>query len=212
MNENVCSKCGANMDGSGSCKACGRGVSAPDSDAVRQKRSRVTEPGKGAARTIAWIAGAAAVGVAAALVLFAVRGKESGMSREPRQAGGQQSAFTVIAEEGGVFRVPLDGIADGRTHFFSTTVNGSTVKFLVLRKQDGSYGVALDACNACYRAKLGYRDGGDRIICNNCGMAFQPGDVGIVSGGCNPIPLAHRITSDAVTISVKDLQQFTSYF
>lgn len=193
------------------CKACGGGTTAPDGDLVRQKRSRVTAGDRTGPRLFAWIAGAVAIGVAAALVFFAVQGKGGAMAKGARPAG-QQPAFTSLSDHGGVIRVPFAGIADGRAHFYSTTVSGSTVKFFVLRKQDGSYGVALDACNACYRAKQGYRDGEDQVICNNCGMAFRPEDVGVVTGGCNPIPLPHAITQDAVTISAKDLLRFVNYF
>lgn len=212
MSNSVCSKCGMDMtEGARFCKACGSGSTAPDGDLVRQKRTRVTAGERSGVRLFGWIAGAVAIGVAAALVFVVVQGKGGAMARAARSTG-QQPAFTSLAEQGGVISVPFAGIAGGKAHFYTTSLNGSTLKFFVLRKQDGSYGVALDACNACYRAKLGYRDDGNQVICNNCGMAFQSGDVGVVTGGCNPIPLAHTITRDAITISAKDLSRFANYF
>ena len=47
-----------------------------------------------------------------------------------------------------------------------------------MKRYDGSIRTALDACVACNHAKLGYRQEGDLVVCNNCGMGFKPTDIG----------------------------------
>ena len=63
----------------------------------------------------------------------------------------------------------------------------------------------LDACNACYHAKLGYHQNGDLMVCNNCGMAFKSTDIEKVAGGCNPIPVRKNADGGTVVLKARDL-------
>jgi uncharacterized membrane protein len=128
--------------------------------------------------------------------------------------GGKRTVTNIRAmdPEKGEMRIPLATLQDGKAHFFSLGTGERTVRFFALRKSDGSIGVALDACNACYRAKLGYRQNGDQVICNNCGMAFRHEDIGIVTGGCNPIPVVHTVADNAVVVKAEQLEQGRKYF
>lgn len=210
---NVCSKCGVEMnEGAKFCKICGSGLSKKESAVINEKRARVTAGEKKGLRTIGVIAGVA-VAVLAAWVLYSVfRGKSEGPMKMAPAPANSVSAYMTAEKENGEVKIPLAGLTDGKARFYTYTAGDKLVKFFALRKADGSIGVALDACNACYRAKKGYRQEGRNVICNNCGMAFRPEDVGIVTGGCNPIPVAHRVAGDVVTVKAADLEKGAKYF
>lgn len=209
----VCSKCGVEMSGGVKfCKACGSGVSGKDSALITEKKARVTAEDKKGIRTVALVAGAAAVLLSVWIVASVFRGKQEGpvnMAPAPAHA---TTTYMTVKQENGEVKVPLAALADGKTRFYVYSAGGMDIKFFALRKADGSIGVALDACQACYRAKKGYRQEGDHVVCNNCGMAFSPSDVGVVTGGCNPISLAHRVAGDAVVVKTADLEKGKKYF
>ena len=81
-----------------------------------------------------------------------------------------------------------------------------------MKAQDGSFRTALDACVACNHAKLGYRQEGALVVCNNCGMGFKPTDIGMMTGGCNPIPVNKSIDGQLIVLKAKDLEAGAQYF
>jgi uncharacterized membrane protein len=212
---NVCSKCGAEMgDNVKFCKECGTKLSGRQSALINEKKARVTAEEKNGLKTIGVVAGVA-MAVLSAWVLYSVfRGKPEGPVKTASASSGANAvmAYMTVEKENGEVKIPLADLADGRAHFYTYTAGDKVIKFFALRKADGSIGVALDACSACYRAKKGYRQEGSNVICNNCGMAFRPEDVGIVTGGCNPIPVAHRAAGDIVTVKAADLEKGRIYF
>jgi len=90
--------------------------------------------------------------------------------------------------------------------------NGKDIKFFVIKATDGTVRIALDACTACNHAKLGYRQNGETMVCNNCGMSFKSTDVGHASGGCSPIPLRNSQDGKSLTVKAKDLEEGAKYF
>ncbi len=121
------------------------------------------------------------------------------------------NATTVTAQNGDV-RIPLKTVDDGNAHFFAYATGGKTVTFFVIKAMDGSIRTAFDACMACNHAKLGYRQEGKLVVCNNCGMGFKPGDIGNMTGGCNPIPLEKTADAQMIVLKVKDLDAGVQYF
>lgn len=214
----ICTKCGVELnDDSRFCKACGSGTGKREDAALKQeKKARVLAAERNVPRT------AVVLGIAAAVALAGWAGygiMRSGTSspRMPMRMtadGGKGRVTTVqaVVPEKGAVKIPLTGLKDGKARFFSLGTGEPAVRFFAFRRSDGSIAVALDACNACYRAKLGYRQDGDQMICNNCGMAFQPEDIGVSTGGCNPVPVAHTVTADAVVVETGVLEQGRKYF
>ena len=61
---------------------------------------------------------------------------------------------------------------------------------MVIRKPDGNWGTALDACSICGWA--GYHQTGSNIICRNCASAIYAPTIG-QAGGCNPVGVPSRV-------------------
>jgi uncharacterized membrane protein len=118
---------------------------------------------------------------------------------------------TVDAKDGAV-RLPLSTFDDYKAHFYTYVVDGRSVEFFVVKSQDGVVRAAFNACDVCFQAKLGYRQEGDVMICNNCGRRFPTDQVNEVQGGCNPSPLNRTISGDSLIILDTDLAQGLSFF
>jgi hypothetical protein len=82
----------------------------------------------------------------------------------------------------------------------------------LMKAMDGNIRTAFDACVACNHAKLGYRQEGSLVVCNNCGMGFKPTEIGMVSGGCNPIPVNKSVDGQMIVLKAKDLEAGAQYF
>jgi uncharacterized membrane protein len=90
--------------------------------------------------------------------------------------------------------------------------DNSRVRFFALKTADGKYRAALDACDVCFRSKMGYSQEGDQMICNKCGLPFQCAKIGEVAGGCNPIGLPHTVEGDEMVIKAEELEKTKQYF
>jgi len=99
-------------------------------------------------------------------------------------------------------RVPLSELTDSSLHFYTTDVNGSVIRFLVIHKQNGDYAMALDACQIC--GPVGYRQEGLNVVCRNCGATIYIPSIG-ESGGCNPIPVKSRVQGGEVIVDLSAL-------
>jgi len=112
-----------------------------------------------------------------------------------------------LAPGGQQVRIPLAELRDANLHFYSVEVNATSVRFLVLRKPDGGYGTALDACMICGSA--GYRQQGNNVICRNCAAAIYIPSIGD-TGGCNPIGVHSRVEGGELVIDLAALAEATS--
>ncbi|HXZ20362.1 MAG TPA: Fe-S-containing protein [Candidatus Acidoferrales bacterium] len=110
-------------------------------------------------------------------------------------------AQSVTAPDGEV-HIPQATVEDGRLHFFTLETDGTTIRFLVIRKPGGGYATALDACAICGPA--GYRQDGQNVICRNCGAPIYIPSIG-QTGGCNPIGFASRSEGRQVVFNVSAL-------
>ena len=104
----------------------------------------------------------------------------------------------VVEAENGAVRIPLARLGDASLHFFTARVNGSPVRFLVIRKPEG-WGTALDACRICGNA--GYRQDGQNVICRHCGSAIYVPSIG-GQGGCNPVGVPSRVERDELLLDL----------
>lgn len=99
--------------------------------------------------------------------------------------------------------IPLETVNDGHLHRFSyVTEDGVQVRYIVIRKSESAYGVALDACDIC--GASGYYERNGQIVCILCDVVMNIGTIGM-PGGCNPVPLDHEITDGRIVIDTTDL-------
>jgi uncharacterized membrane protein len=191
------------------CKSCGSQQVAAQH---QEKKSRVLAAEKKQGKTYL-VLGIVAVGIAAGL-FFAATGRRTadGMMGTQAPHQGTATSHTAVAAENGSISVPVSELQGSEARFFVYTAGGKEVKFFLLRAADGTIRVALDACNACYRAKLGYYQKGDVMVCRNCGLTFPSTDIGIITGGCNPIPLEKKAEGQRIVLKAKDLEDGAKYF
>ncbi len=95
-----------------------------------------------------------------------------------------------VTAPGGDVRLDTAQFDDGQARFYRyTSADGRDIRFFVLKSADGVIRAAFDTCDVCYRARKGYRQVWDTMVCNNCGQTFRSVDVNALQGGCNPVPL-----------------------
>lgn len=146
----------------------------------------------------------AAAGVVALVILLTITAEfvyaRATQALSPAQA---------VSPRDGVIRLPMTAVDDGRLHRFGLEFNGTTVRFLLIKKPNGQIATALDACLIC--GDVGYFQKGRDVICKNCSAAINLATIGL-PGGCNPIALPSRVEHTEVVISVADLQAGQKYF
>ena len=209
----LCTKCGGEMKGDAKfCKACGSSVESTMHD---EKKARVLAGEKKSPKTAIIIAAAFALVVAGWLIYSntsRARSMDRPMQGQAAREGNKNLPYTAITAENGEVKVQLSALQGSTASYFVYNANGKDIKFFVLRASDGTVRIALDACTACNHAKLGYRQNGEVMVCNNCGMSFKSTDVGHVSGGCSPIPLKNSQDGKLLTVKAKDLEEGAKYF
>jgi high-affinity iron transporter len=112
-----------------------------------------------------------------------------------------------IEAENGAVHIPMAEISDANLHIYSVDASGTSVRFMVIRKPNGSWGTALDACLICGTA--GYRQEGSNVICRNCASAIYVPTIG-EAGGCNPVGVPSRAENGALVIDVSTLAEARS--
>lgn len=106
--------------------------------------------------------------------------------------------------------VSLTAVADGHLHRFQyKAADGTVMRFLVVKKNGGAYGVALDACDNCGDA--GYYEKDGKVICKRCDVAINVATIGF-KGGCNPIPLDFDIHDGNIRIRTSALDAKSRVF
>jgi high-affinity iron transporter len=114
----------------------------------------------------------------------------------------QPSPAESLTATNGEVEIPLSDLSDTNLHFYTAGLNGTTVRFMVIRKPDGDYVTALDACEIC--GAKGYKQEGQNVVCRNCGAVIYIPSIG-EKGGCNPIPVKSRIEGGEVIVNLADL-------
>ena len=128
------------------------------------------------------------------------------------------SAFSLgkyekVKAGNGVVTIPTAKLADGKARFYKLADGGKEIAFFAVKAADGSYKIAFDACDACYKSKEGYEQQGDKMNCKNCNQKFAIGRLGPnASGGCNPGYLPHQLSGDKITIKMSDIKDGAKYF
>ncbi len=112
----------------------------------------------------------------------------------------------MLSPQGNELRIPVVEVSDGNLHFYTAEIQGSLVRFLVVRKP-GGWGTALDACMIC--GPIGYRQEGSNVVCRNCASAIYVPSIGN-AGGCNPISVPSRVEADQLVIELDALARATT--
>ncbi|MGC3627340.1 Fe-S-containing protein [Enterococcus faecalis] len=112
--------------------------------------------------------------------------------------------------EGSDIIIPLSKVSDGDLHRYEyITESGIPIRFIVIQKSEGAYGVGLDACEIC--GASGYIQRGDTIVCKLCDVVMNKATIGF-KGGCNPIPLAYDINKQKIIVHENDLSKHETTF
>ncbi|MDR1468031.1 MAG: Fe-S-containing protein [Spirochaetaceae bacterium] len=112
--------------------------------------------------------------------------------------------------ENGEISIGLDQISDGHLHRFAWTASENVeVRFIVIKKNETSFGVGLDACDIC--GATGYYERKDDVICMLCDVVMNKNTIGF-KGGCNPVPLAYTIHEGNMVVRCEDLENERSRF
>ncbi|HSB34428.1 MAG TPA: Fe-S-containing protein [Nitrospirota bacterium] len=210
-----CGKCGKEAKPNAKfCQACGAGLLV-GAGALKDKKARVMAQERPWKKQLA-IAGAVllvvALGWTAKGAYMAKKMGDRPAFPARREESSRLAAAERVNERSGSVSVPLAALEDGKAHFFAFAMGGKTITFFAMKAADGSIRTAFDACMACNHAKLGYRPEGGLVVCNNCGMGFKPAEIGVVSGGCNPIPVNKSVDGQMIVLKAKDLEEGAKYF
>lgn len=110
----------------------------------------------------------------------------------------------------GVATISFTQVSDGHLHRFEYTASDGTVmRFIIIQKNGGAYGIGLDACETCGDA--GYYEEDGKIICKRCDVAINLATIGF-KGGCNPIPVDYEIGDGVIIIQASDLDALSAHF
>jgi uncharacterized membrane protein len=116
----------------------------------------------------------------------------------------------LLKAENGLVSIPVSQVNDNKLHRFSfLTKDNITVRFIVINKGNGLFGVGLDACDIC--GIVGYYQRGDDIVCLNCDVVINKVTIGF-PGGCNPIPLPNQVENGSIQINVDELEKKQKVF
>ncbi len=127
------------------------------------------------------------------------------------RAAGVASAGPLKAD-GGQVSIPASELGDKARFYEYKTASGKAVGFFAVRSPDGVYRAALNACDVCFAGKQGYRQEGEDMVCNQCGMHFPSSKINEVKGGCNPIGLERKVEGEHVHIDARGLEAGARYF
>lgn len=95
--------------------------------------------------------------------------------------------------------------------YFDYDAGGTTVQVLAVRASDDTVRLALNTCQVCNGSPYAYfEQDGDTFVCQNCKNRFASVAVGLVSGGCNPVPITaetYREQDGTITVPAAFLEE-----
>jgi uncharacterized membrane protein len=117
-----------------------------------------------------------------------------------------------VVQTADAVKIPLKALDSGKSLFLQQEVDGRQLYYFALKSSDDAYRAAFDACDGCFRTNLGYRQEGDRMVCNKCEVAFPSVRIEEIKGGCNPHPLARKVEGQYLVIQKGDIAAGKNYF
>ena len=107
--------------------------------------------------------------------------------------------------QNGLIYIPVESVNDGNLHrFYYAGKEGINIRFIMVKKREGVFGVGFDACEICGSRGYYQRKKGE-IVCLACDVVMNLDTIGF-PGGCNPIPLAYKKENDFLLIRVSDIE------
>ena len=100
--------------------------------------------------------------------------------------------------------------------FFDYDAGGTTVEVFAVRASDGTVRLALNTCQVCNGSPYAFFvQEGDDFVCQNCRNRFASTQVGLISGGCNPVPITDSVRTEqdgTITVPASFLEDSASLF
>lgn len=171
-----------------------------------KKRAEFSAPAQSKNRSMAAIIIVALMAVAGVIAYLVMAASKDTPAPAPVVSGNQSGA------QANDIRIPLAEVSEKAKFFDFKAADNSAVQFFALKSSDGVYRVALNACDTCYHAKKGYRQEGDDMVCNNCGLKFPSALINESHGGCNPVSVPRTVEGDSLVIKASDLESRKQYF
>ena len=110
-----------------------------------------------------------------------------------------------IMELDETIKIPLDSITKkAQFHDYEG------IEYFTIKDGNSGYKIAFNACDVCYKAKKGYSQVGEDMVCNNCGNHYAISGLGtqnLKGGGCWPGYLPSSIEGDYMVIQKSDLEK-----
>ena len=152
---------------------------------------------------------AAVIAAAAALILLVPKLLQT----QPESA---DTPSAVHRSDDGSAVVLDTASVSGEAAFYDYDANGITVELFAVKATDGSIRLAPNTCQVCSGSPYAYFvQEGDSFICQNCRNSFASTQVGLVSGGCNPVPIMEEdylLQNGEILISTAFLEENAARF
>ena len=130
-----------------------------------------------------------------------------------KQAGPVTATAAASKNNATEFVYNVKDFEDGKARYYAyKTPDGLNIRYFLLKSSDGVIRAAFDSCDTCWSAGKGYRQEGDLMVCNNCGLKFASVKINEVKGGCNPAPLTRTAKGDKIIVKVKDIVEQGSFY
>jgi len=112
---------------------------------------------------------------------------------------------------GSKVRIDVSLLKEGVPVFYAFEDGKVRIPFFVLNVKNEIHSY-FDACNECYRNKLGFRYDEGTLICNACNVRYQIYNLKDGLGGCYPVRLKGTLNGGIYEIDKESLLQGKKYF
>jgi uncharacterized membrane protein len=102
--------------------------------------------------------------------------------------------------------IPVAEITENAV-FYPVDLGGTLIEVLAVKAPDGTIRTAFNTCAVCFGSGKGfYKQEGTVLVCQNCKNRFRMSQVGVRSGGCNPVPIfaANKTVTDTTITITKE--------
>lgn len=123
----------------------------------------------------------------------------------------KQPAYAPPPYAGSDAAVDMAHLEDGKPLFFTHYHGGKKISFFLVRTGD-SVNAYLDACNACYPYKRGYRFENGTMVCVHCGEKYRLEQLSVGTGNCYPIRIPGRVLEGKYLIALRTLEKNAGRF
>lgn len=132
---------------------------------------------------------------------------------QPEEYGGERGEKMELVN--GEIKIDVSGFDDNIARFYNTELPaGKTIYFFVVQDKEGVHRAAGNECQVCYAVKMGFRQEGDEMVCNNCQNRYPIERIATEKGGCNPAPINPNliVSNNQITITQGELEQISDLF